>query len=209
MDRYINSIKDISEANYIDTYETGIENPETLEVKIIDQNEGSDFLETGEILKKSISDQFYQIVEKCNHSNPEFTLIKIFKKSKIEKIVFRKDDEIIDTLYFYRDNNLGVRIYDPSYYLWSILRFDYKKEDLENPSEYYLHKKGSESHQKEIKEINFEQKCQSLVNKNFIDSELENPNSEITGSNLLTREFQLFYMGNLMHDNKEFRSNEE
>jgi len=205
----MNSIKDISLANYIDFYETGVDEPETLPINTINQDVGSEFLETGEILKTHISDQFSQVAEKCDHTNPSFTLIKIFKKPKVERMVFRKDEDVIDTLYFYTDNDVGVRIYDNCYHWWTVLRFEYKKEDLEKQSEYYLHKKGQNSHQSNIKNITFEQKRWSLIDKKFIDSELENPNSEIIDNNLLTRDFQLFYMGNLMHEENNWNDSEK
>jgi hypothetical protein len=204
----MNNIKNVSEANFLDIYlqdaEEGVFT--TIPITDIATNTGTGFLEFNEILLTTATESLYNLAEKCNHTLPSFVLIKILKRPYVDKIVFRNNEEVIDTLYFYEVNELGVRINDQCFSKWSILRFEYNREsvELEHDVEYYIHIDNYNAHLDNIKKVPFEIMEKSIVHEHHIDDYFNSNLADSVASTLITKEFQLFYMGNLMSDRDEW-----
>jgi hypothetical protein len=133
-------------------------------------------------------------IDKFTSEDPYFVILKIYKPKNVSSIVFKSGT----------DNLYEVKFTDKRKDMECILRLIDSDGTTPESIENFIHKNNESAHLSEVHSILLGTSEKSLINTNLVDNLYNSNKSKSINSTLITKELQLFYMGNLISDSDEF-----
>ncbi|MCQ2209230.1 MAG: hypothetical protein MJZ34_02950 [Paludibacteraceae bacterium] len=163
------------------------------------------------VLTNGNSDEWrnYITAERYDITGPQSTIIKVFMPKHVLSVDFgtKNGDEFISCLeepiLFYKENEQGEILYEHSYSFPSVLRYEQNKSptfDKETRTEIRIHEFTEESHKDQVVHVAADLRYNSIADKVFVDSTDGTLSAEVVNGNMITPDFSIFFMGNLIQD---------